>query len=84
MRLLNMPRGFAARLARYGSHPSVLEWQPRPPDKGQASAARRLSGGIWLLEGRLVDAGSQSPWDIEPPDQTWRDALHGQDWLDDA
>lgn len=84
VRLLNMPTGLAVRFARFGLQPNVLVWQPEPPDKGQASAARRLAGGIWLLEGRLVDAGAQSPWDVDPPDHTWRDALHGQGWLDDV
>ena len=43
-----------------------------------------MAGGVWLLEGRLVECGTRSPWDAKAPDTVWLHTLHGQGWLDDA
>lgn len=81
---LKLPRRLATRFASMGARPNALVWQPEPPEAGRASAAQRMAESVWLLEGRLVECRAQSPWHVAPPDAVWRDALHGQGWLDDA
>lgn len=58
-------------------------WQPEPPSKGDAAAGRRLTNGILLFSGRLVETDRSDPWDITTNDPVWLGALHGQGWLDD-
>ena len=81
-----LPRGLTARLAGWRTRPSALVWQPTPPVDGDAAIARRLSSGVLLFDGRLVEAGpdTRHPWDITAPDHVWRNELHGHGWLDHA
>ena len=79
-----MPNRFAVRMARLQSGPGTLVWQPEPPVAGDRAAARRLVNGLLLFEGRLVETSAPDPWALEPPDDVWRDHLHGHGWLDDA
>lgn len=79
-----VPQDLAVRLARCVRSPSTLVWQPEPPTKGNAAAARRMAGGVLLFEGRLVETNEALPWGITPPDRAWAEALHGHGWLDDA
>ncbi|MEL6997117.1 MAG: heparinase II/III family protein [Pseudomonadota bacterium] len=81
---MRIPHRLAVRVAGLGRSPNVLEWRPEPPERGDAAAARRLAGGVWLLDGRLAEANGASPWDIPAPDTVWTAALHGQAWLDDV
>lgn len=62
----------------------AIAWQPQPPWPGDPAAARRLAGGVLLLEGALTEAPGQNPWEVDPPGPDWEAALHGHGWLDDA
>lgn len=79
-----LPNRFAVRMARMHRGPGTLVWQPEPPVAGDPAAARRLINGILLFEGRMVETPAPEPWGLEPPDDVWRDHLHGHGWLDDA
>lgn len=79
-----LPQHMTARLASWGVRPGALVWQPAPPVTGDPSIAHRLSRGVLLFEGRLVESLEPTPWTIKPPEQVWSDQLHGHGWLDHA
>ncbi|MGB1212262.1 MAG: heparinase II/III family protein [Pikeienuella sp.] len=74
----------AVRLARLGKAPNAVVTSPEPLWTGDAAAAKRLAGGLFLLGGAMVEAPDVSPWDITAPTAAWSDALHDFRWLDDV
>ncbi|MEM7423663.1 MAG: heparinase II/III family protein [Pseudomonadota bacterium] len=74
----------ARLLAKAGPQPRTLVWQPQPPEAGDPAAARRLSGGVALFDGHVVDLRGSSIWSVDPPSPGWSDAVHGHGWIDDA
>ena len=58
-------------------------WQPEPSFAGSEARGRQLMAGNLVLGGRLVATAGRPPWDIPPPNETFLEALHGFDWLDD-
>ncbi|WP_232796436.1 heparinase II/III family protein [Roseovarius salinarum] len=57
--------------------------QPEPRTIGSFARGRQLVAGNFQFAGHLVQAPEASPWDIDPPDAAFAQALHGFGWLDD-
>ncbi|QOL82249.1 heparinase II/III family protein [Pseudooceanicola spongiae] len=57
--------------------------QPEPRTVGSFARGRQLMAGNFLFAGSLVEAAGTSIWDIEAPDYSFLEELHGFGWLDD-
>lgn len=57
--------------------------QPEPRTIGSFAKGRQLSAGNIMFAGHLIEAPSQSLWQIPPPDSAFADEAHGFSWLDD-
>ena len=57
--------------------------QPEPRTIGSFAKGRQLSAGNIMFAGHLIEAPTQSLWDIAPPDAAFADEAHGFSWLDD-
>jgi uncharacterized heparinase superfamily protein len=56
---------------------------PEPRTIGSFARGRQLVAGNFLFAGSLITAPATSPWEIDPPDTAFLQALHGFAWLDD-
>ncbi|MEM7669132.1 MAG: heparinase II/III family protein, partial [Pseudomonadota bacterium] len=75
---------FEARRACWGATTGALVWQPPPPVAGDPSSARRLTKGILLFDGALVEMSPDaSPWEAAAPNDLWRETMQGHGWIDD-
>jgi uncharacterized heparinase superfamily protein len=80
---MSWPDRLAALRAGIGSRSRGLHWRPEPRFPGSVVAGRQLMAGNFRFGGALMDAPGQSPWTFEPPNEAFRDALHGFEWLGD-
>ena len=58
-------------------------WQPPPSFAGSIAHARQLLAGNLLFDGQVIAAGERDLWEITAPSESFQDAAHGFDWLDD-
>jgi uncharacterized heparinase superfamily protein len=72
-----------ARLARYTRIAKGFRSQPAPRSFGIATRGLQMAGGNIRLAGFLVEAPDRLLWDIDAPDQSFENAMHGFRWLDD-
>jgi uncharacterized heparinase superfamily protein len=80
---LSLADRFAAFRAGLGPRAGGLLWRPEPRFPGSVVAGRQLMAGNFRFGGALMDAPGRSPWDMAPPNEAFRDALHGFEWLGD-
>lgn len=69
--------------AGFGPRAKGFLWRPEPRIPGSVVAGRQLMAGNFRFAGALLDAPEDSPWALNPPNEAFRDALHGFDWLGD-
>jgi len=62
---------------------SVLIWQPDPKSLGDPGRGGALCAGNVFVAGAQIAVPGTGLWDIRPPSDAVRDALHGFGWLDD-
>ncbi|MDG4650547.1 heparinase II/III family protein [Roseibacterium sp. SDUM158017] len=73
----------AALTAGFGPGARGFQWRPEPRFPGSVVAGRQLLAGNFRFGGALMDAPGRSPWSFDPPNEAFRDALHGFEWLGD-
>jgi uncharacterized heparinase superfamily protein len=69
--------------AGLGAASRGFQWRPEPRFPGSVVAGRQLLAGNFRFGGALMDAPGTSPWALDPPNEAFRDALHGFEWLGD-
>ncbi|MGG7644720.1 heparinase II/III family protein [Rhodovulum sp. YNF3179] len=72
-----------ARLSGLSRGATAFVSQPEPRSIGSPHRGRQLLAGNLMFEGHLFEAPGASIWQIEPPDQPFREAVHSFAWLDD-
>ena len=71
------------RLAGLSRPATAFVTSPEPRTIGSHARGRQLMAGNFMFEGHLIQAPGTSPWDLDPPEAPFGDALHGFTWLDD-
>jgi uncharacterized heparinase superfamily protein len=69
--------------AGFGPRARGFLWRPEPRFPGSVVAGRQLMAGNFHFGGALIEAPDTSPWTLAPPNEVFRDALHGFAWLGD-
>jgi uncharacterized heparinase superfamily protein len=69
--------------AGFGPRARGFLWRPEPRFPGSVVAGRQLMAGNFRFGGALLEAPDTSPWTLSPPNDAFRDALHGFAWLGD-
>ncbi len=72
-----------ARLAALSRPAGGFVSQPEPKSIGLFARGKQLLAGNLLFAGHLVEARGRTPWEIDPPDAAYAEALHRFGWLDD-
>ena len=80
-RLLNILHARLAARARGQVRGFVSS--PEPRTIGSFARGRQLAAGNFLFAGSLITAPDSTPWDVEAPDPSFSESLHGFAWLDD-
>ena len=80
-RFLNQMHARAATRARGQVRGFVSS--PEPRTIGSFARGRQLAAGNFLFAGSLITAPDKTPWELEVPDKSFAEALHGFAWLDD-
>jgi len=61
--------------------PVRLHGAPQDLRTADPTVAAEIVAGYFTFEGRLLDTGGASPFDLAPPSPDWRRALAGFSWL---
>ena len=80
---LNWADRLTALGAGFGTRARGFLWRPEPRFPGSVVAGRQLMAGNFRFGGALLDAPDTSPWSLSPPNDAFRDGLHGFTWLGD-
>ncbi len=72
-----------ARFSARARSASGFVSSPEPRTTGAFARGRQLMAGNFMFAGHLIEAPGAMIWDLDPPDATWLDELHGFGWLDD-
>lgn len=79
-RLLNR---FHARRAAWARSATAFLSQPEPRTIGSFARGRQLTAGNFVFAGTLIQAPGTNIWELDAPDDAFREELHGFGWLDD-
>ncbi|WP_288939313.1 heparinase II/III family protein [uncultured Roseovarius sp.] len=79
-RLMNR---LAARRAAWTRPATAFVSQPEPRTIGSFARGRQISSGNFLFSGHLLQSPETNMWDLEAPDSSFAEDLHGFGWLDD-
>lgn len=71
------------RRAAIRKTPNGFVNQPEPRTIGEFAKGRQLVAGNFLFTGHLMEVGNGSPWEVDPPAESFAEALHGFVWMDD-
>lgn len=63
---------------------TALKSQPEPLSLGCPERGRQFIAGHFMVDGYMVDAGHQSPWNCASPSQGFEHYMHSFFWLDDV
>jgi uncharacterized heparinase superfamily protein len=74
---------YNARVSGLARAPAGFRVEPELRSVGSHARGRQIMDGTLLLSGRLVHAAGMSIWDVDPPDEVFRDERQGCGWLDD-
>jgi len=72
---------WAAKLRCFARAPADLLYTPYDMHLADPKLAHEFYHGRFPLGGRVVQAGSVSPFQLKPPSQEWEDALQDFSWL---
>ena len=61
--------------------PETIHVAPQDLRTADPTVASEIYAGYFSLAGKVVAASGRSPFELEPPSQAWRDALHSFGWL---
>ena len=67
--------------SRPGAAPTRLLIAPQDIRTGDPTVASDIYAGYFAFGGKVVNAHGRSPFDIEPPQESWAETLHGFAWL---
>ena len=70
---------FMPRLPR--GRPEAVHVAPQDLRTADPTMASEIYAGYFSLAGKVVAASGRSPFELEPPSEAWRDALHSFTWL---
>ncbi|MBU3260599.1 heparinase II/III family protein [Roseovarius sp. PS-C2] len=73
----------AARRAAWTRPATAFVSQPEPRTIGSFARGRQISSGNFLFSGHLLQCPETNMWDLEAPDSSFAEDLHGFGWLDD-
>ncbi|WP_146589635.1 heparinase II/III family protein [Puniceibacterium confluentis] len=72
-----------ARLSARARPATGFVSSPEPRTTGAYARGRQLIAGNLMFAGHLIEAPGAMIWDLDPPDASWTDEVHGFGWLDD-
>ena len=70
---------FMPRLPR--GRPEAVHVAPQDLRTADPTVASEIYAGYFSLAGKVVAASGRSPFELEPPSEAWREALHSFSWL---
>ncbi|PTW60885.1 putative heparinase superfamily protein [Breoghania corrubedonensis] len=76
-----MHGGPASAFAPFNAVPARLLIAPQDLRTADPTIAVDIYAGRFVFSGHFVEAGGQSPFEVNPPSPDWARALHGFGWL---